>query len=449
MSYLAEAQTPPDDRALRSSPEHVSHLPENAVVLALARRQEAHLAPFRRALSLPLVIDETWEPDVFDRYNVALLIVLSNDVWRSDVCLREARRRRIPSLFLMDGILEFRHQWTNPRFAAGGGAPFMTPVLADKIACKGWSDARRLESWGNHGRCEIVGLPRLDSCLPVKPWRQRSPHDPPRILIASANRPWFTSDQQSQVVRAFASLQAFTERRCDIDFEWRLRGDLNRLLLLPPFAASDPARPIAEVLQEVDAVITQSSTLQLEAMMSGLPVALFDFENVPHFLPSAWRITAESQIGGIVDSLLRPEPARLSYQNECLHNALSCQSAATPRMVRLIEELITAGNGGRAGSGPLEIPNRILPPAPPAPLSADLDLRRQYESHPTFGNTDLLDMQRRLAMLELELGAARHELLRRSLGFWIDKGCARAAQEIKHFFARRGPAAQIQFDQHA
>jgi hypothetical protein len=150
-------------------------------------------------------------------------------------------------------------------------------------------------------------------------------------------------------------------------------------------------------------------------------VALFDFENVPHFVPSAWRITAESQIGSVVDSLLRPEPARLSYQNECLHNALSCQSAATPRMVRLIEELITAGNSSRAGSRPLEIPNCILPPTSPAPLSADLDLHRQYEGHPTFGNTDLLDMQRRLAMLELELGAARHKLRRRSLGFWIDK----------------------------
>lgn len=444
MSYLAETQASQGAPALRRSPIPLNPLAGNAVVLALARQQEAHLDPFRHALSLPMVIDETWEPDIFDRHNVAVLLVLSNDVWLSDLCLREARKRRIPSLFLMDGILEFRHQWTNPGFAAGGGAPFMTPVLADKIACKGWNDARLLESWGNHGKCEIVGLPRLDALLPAKPWRQRPHHDPPRILIANANRPWFTSSQQSQVVRAFASLQAFTERRCDVDFEWRLRGELNRLLLLPPFSSADPARRITEVLREADAVITQSSTLQLEAMMAGLPVALFDFENVPHFLPAAWRITAESQMETVVDSLLRPEPARLSYQNECLHNALSCQSAATPRIVRLIEELIKAGNRARAGSGPLEIPNHILSPAPPMPLSADLDLRRQYENHPTFGNTDLLDAQRRLAMLERELVAARQKLRRRSLGFWIDKACARTVQEIKQLLARQGPAAQVQ-----
>jgi hypothetical protein len=448
MSYLAESRAAAGDQPVLWLPERMSNLHEDAVVLALARQQETHLAPFRHALSLPLVIDETWEPGVFDRYNVALLLVLSNDVWPSDVCLREARKRRIPSLFLMDGILEFRHQWTNPRFAAGGGAPFMMPVLADKIACKGLMDARRLESWGNHGKCEIVGLPRLDTLLPTKPWRERPRHNPPRILIASANRPWFTPGQQSQVVRAFASLQAFTGRRSDIDFEWRLRGELKRRLLLPSFAEPDGARPVAEVLQEVDAVITQPSTLQLEAMMSGLPVALFDFENVPHFVPAAWRITAESQIDSVVDSLLHADPARLCYQNECLHNTLSCQSPATPRMVRLIEELIVVGNDARANNGPLRIPARVLPSTQPMPLSADLDLRRQYEGHPAFGNTDLLDMQRRLAMLERELESARHTLRRRSLGFWVERGCERAAQEMKSFFSRRGLAAQIQYLQH-
>ncbi len=445
MPPVAETRTPDAGLPLFRSQRRVSHLAQNTVVLALARQQDAHLAPFRHSLSLPMVIDETWEPGIFDRYDVALLLVLSNDVWPSDVCLREARKRRIPSLFLMDGILEFRHQWTNPRFAAGGGAPFMTPVLADKIACKGWMDARRLESWGNHGKCEIVGAPRLDTLLPVHPRRSR--HDPPRILIASANRPWFTPGQQSQVVRAFASLQAVTERRCDIDFEWRLRGDLKQLLLLPPFSESDAARPIAKVLQKVDAVITQPSTLQLEAMICGLPVALFDFENVPHFAPTGWSITAESQIGATLDSLLDPEPARLCYQNECLHNELSCQSPATPRMVRLIEEMIAARNKALSEGSPLQIPRQILPPARPMPLNAELDLRRQYEAHPTFGNTNLLDMQRRLAMLEHELEIARGKLQRRSLGFWVEKGCARAARELKRVFFPRRPAGPVEYQQ--
>ena len=39
------------------------------------------------------------------------------------------------------------------------------PVVGHKIACLGRSQARILESWGNVGKCEIVGAPRLDRLI--------------------------------------------------------------------------------------------------------------------------------------------------------------------------------------------------------------------------------------------------------------------------------------------
>ena len=391
------------------------------VVLTLARQQDHHIDPFRHRLSLPVINDETWDPDILDQHDVALLVVLSNDIWDSDRCLRAARWKRIPSLLLMDGIPEFKHQWTNPRFAAGGGAPFLTPVLADKIACKGWNDVRRLEGWCNQGKCEIVGLPRIDRYLTLREQARRA-SAPKRILVAGANTPWFTEEQRQNALRGFTELREFARARRDFRLVWRLRRWIGAGISLRPDERSDPASPLPSVLRNVDAVITQPSTVQLEAMLFGLPVAVLDFDNVPAFLPSGWRITSSSQIEGVVDGLLDPEPARLSYQDECLHNELDCASPAGDRLLTLMEEMIAVGEQARREGAPLRLPSRILPRPGTTPFSIHLDLERQYPGHPTFGNKDLLDMQRRLAMAEQELQACRQKLKRRSLGYWIERG---------------------------
>ena len=408
------------------------------VILALARDQERHLEPFRNRLSLPVVIDERWRPDVFDHYDAALVLVLSNDVWDSDVCLREARRRGIPSLFLMDGILEFKHQWSDPKFAAGGGAPFLTPVLADKIACKGWNDARRLEAWGNQGKCEIVGLPRLDPLLPPKR-RPRERGGRPRILVASANTPWFDENQRESALAAFHDLASFAATGGGVELLWRLRRSVSRQADLAGENVDD--QPLGKLLGQVDAVITQPSTLQIEAMLSGLPVAVLDYENTPAYLPSAWRISAQSQIEPVIASLMEAEPARMSYQDECLHNELSCESPATTRMVWLIETMIARGSRARRAGETLKLPRRILPNWAPAPPSPHLDLERQYPNHPTFGDRDLLDMRRRLAMLDRELAEARRQLDQRSPGYWFRKAVLRTARLFASRGRSRAPAA--------
>ena len=390
------------------------------VVLTLARQQDHHIEPFRNRLSLPVINDETWDPGILDQYDVAFLVVLSNDVWDSDRCLRAARRKRIPSLLLMDGILEFKHQWTNPRFAAGGGAPFLTPVLADKVACKGWNDVRRLEAWGNQGKCEIVGLPRLDRYLTLR-GQPRSVSNPKRILVTSANTPWFTDEQRQNALSGFRALREFARARRDFELVWRLRRWIGDSISLRPDECSDPASPLPSVLRNVDAVITQASTVQLEAMLLGLPVAVLDFDNVPAFLPSAWRITSPSQIERAVDGLLDPEPARLSYQDECLHNELDCSSPAADRLLSLMEEMIAVGERAKREGVPLRLPARMLPRLCTMLFSFHVDLERQYPGHPTFGNKDLLDMQRRLAMAEQELQAGRQKLKRRSFGYWIER----------------------------
>ena len=80
------------------------------------------------------------------------------------VRLREAG---VPTLHVLDGIVEWRNTWENPRSATeSDGMPLFQPILADKVACFGKAQARILESWGNLGKCEVVGAPRLDHRWP-------------------------------------------------------------------------------------------------------------------------------------------------------------------------------------------------------------------------------------------------------------------------------------------
>ena len=65
-----------------------------------------------------------------------------------------------------------------------------------------------IESWGNPGRCEVVGMPRLDhlNSRPTTPIRTEGPF---RLLIATANTPAFTPQQRQSLVN---SLQYLIDR---------------------------------------------------------------------------------------------------------------------------------------------------------------------------------------------------------------------------------------------
>src|SRR5688572_27537421 len=93
------------------------------------------------------------------------LALISDEFYSpGSLALLNAQRLGVPVLHVVDGVLEWRNTWENPRsLSEERGLPLFQPVLADKIACLGRSQARILESWGNLGRCEVVGAPRLDN----------------------------------------------------------------------------------------------------------------------------------------------------------------------------------------------------------------------------------------------------------------------------------------------
>src|SRR5881396_1907775 len=162
----------------------------------LLRDQFAHVKPLEEAFGAEaeFVYDSEWAPVRLIQEKPDIVICVNDyhvDIGR---CLEAAREHGVPSLILQDGILEWRCQYENPLFGAGGGAPQHQPVLADKIACIGAQSVRQIAAWGNAHKVEVTGMPRLDYLLTTEAPPVRKPGT--RILVMTAKNPGFTPEQR-------------------------------------------------------------------------------------------------------------------------------------------------------------------------------------------------------------------------------------------------------------
>ena len=88
------------------------------------------------------------------------------------------------------------------------------------------------------------------------------------------------------------------------------------------------------------------------------------------------------------------------FQNFVLHEQLECSSAATPRLLQLIDAMVEAGRVAKAEGEAIKLPARVLPETrhgfPHIP--EEFDLATLYPGHSSFEERDN-------NMLKLELAA--------------------------------------------
>jgi len=279
-----------------------------------------------------------------------------------DACV-ELKAKGCATLYAIDGILEWRNSWELPE--RGDCCLWvMRPVLSHKVACIGRSQARVLESWGNFGKCEVVGVPRFDKLAGCQP-RIRQRGEPFRVLVITAKCPGFSSQQIACTTQSLHALKHWFDGHprignTSIEPVWRLTRGLDEAIGVDNRLTDTTGQDLATVLQSVDAVIATPSTAMLEGMLQGLPVAVLDYHNRPHYVPAAWRITAESQIDEVLCELANPTPARMLYQASILHDALECNSSATPRFVELAMRMHELAQACHDSGQTLTFPRRIL-----------------------------------------------------------------------------------------
>jgi hypothetical protein len=179
-------------------------------------------------------------------------------------------------------------------------------------------------------------------------------------------------------------------------------------------------RELAEALGTVDAMITTPSTCMLEGMLQGVPVALLDYHNCPHYVPAAWAITAREHLDQVVPELLDPSPGRMLYQDTVLHDALECRTPAMPRMAQLVEAMVRVGRECREAGRMPAFPARMLadPQGGHHLPEERFDLRALYPDQEVFRSMDRAALQAEIGHLRAQrlLDDAELALLKRRLG---------------------------------
>jgi glycosyltransferase involved in cell wall biosynthesis len=202
--------------------------------------------------------------------------------------LRAARAAGACCVLLMDGIVEHRNTFANPR----SGADFLRPAPVDVVACAGANDAAILRELGNDA--VATGLPRLAGV-------ERAPLPAARrALVATALHPCFDDGERAALVGALQRVGAALDD-LGVAADWRLTGGLEEVVGCGGGAgatgaatgtsgaranrgekaggAGAPELALGALLARSSFVISSPSTLLVEAMLAGRPTAmLFPFE---------------------------------------------------------------------------------------------------------------------------------------------------------------------------
>ena len=289
----------------------------------------------------------------------------------------EAARRDIPTLYVMDGVLEWSYVWNNQSYISPSGT-MAQPLIAGHIAAIGRHPARVLASLGLRDRTHVVGLPRLDGFPRTRTIR---PHESPTVLVACARTPSHNLEHEANVTRALSDLKAAMEE-IGLRATWRIPGRLASEIGVAPSHA-----PLVESLDQVDALVTFPSTLALEGMLKGLPTAIVEYRPVPVYLDSAWQIRSKEHIYPVLNELLYPPAEKKAYQDHCLGEELEAGEAGA-RLRSLIHavaqrEFATAAAGPVPGHGALDfklVHSQIssFSASPVAAMQYEIEAHRAY-----------------------------------------------------------------------
>ena len=373
-----------------------------------------HAAPFGDQLDIQIVdatavIQQAQPGD--------LAIFYSEHFERFRECCQQLKSRNVATIYMIDGILEWRNAWENkPDEVASPYA--MRPALSHKVACIGHSQARILDGWGNVGKTEIVGIPRLDHFFkPTSPIANNTSSGngsgAKRILVMTAKTPAFTPEQQQTTAQSLNDLKNWHAEGKkidgrDVEFVWRLTKGLEEQIGVENHLTDLSGGELKEILNSVDAVITTPSTSMLEAMLTGLPVALLDYHNRPVYVSGGWDIHSARDIDSVIRQMLDRDEARMLFQTNSLRDALNCSTNATERFVELAKSMLQIAQQKVAAGQPLEFPPGLL--ADPPIQLADFSHQRLYTNASEFSIDDKVELQVQLSQARREISNLKNEL---------------------------------------
>lgn len=422
-----------------ASSESCSPLKLPAAVWFVGTQSEVahHAAPLLGRLPFQIVspdeVIQTARPG-----DVALFFSEHFDRFRH--AIGQLKQRSVATLYLIDGILEWRNAWENRTDEPA--CPYtMRPVLCHKAAAIGASQARILNHWGNAGKIEPVGVPRFDSLLQraqeqrVQPEPEKTSNSdrPFRLLIMTAKTPGFTPQQVATTVRSLKDLKSWLDKNSEsfagrkIQPIWRLTAGLDLQIGVENELTDVTGHELAATLAQVAATISTPSTAMLESMLLDLPTAALDYHIAPKYLQTAWTIAGPDQIESVIGQLMTPsEPKRLFQRLQLSEALFPCnsrqhmefghsdqnrpnQNTATDRLISLIVKMMESAQACLASNESLKFPAQILEPPLP-PIAAIFDHATIYPNQAEFQQNNPIELQAELAHARREIKHLQREL---------------------------------------
>ena len=136
-------------------------------------------------------------------------------------------------------------------------------------------------------------------------------------------------------------------------------------------------------------------------MLINIPTAVLDYTNSPHYVNAAWKILSKDHFIPVLNDLTNPSLSKLIYQHNVLNNCLECSTSSTPKMIRLIKEMIMIKNKCSKDNTKLEFPHRIIPLDLGGSLlpTKNFDFKNLYPNHPIFKKDEKIQLQKEIIYL--------------------------------------------------
>jgi hypothetical protein len=244
-----------------------------------------------------------------------------------------AKRRNIPVIYVMDGIIEWSYIWENDSYIRNTGT-CLQPLVADFLCVIGRSSARYLSTLGLESRIRVIGLPRLDR---YDRKRLILHSERKKILIATANTYALNSNQLVNVKAALRDLKNFFDEIVYMEPVWRIDSQLANEL---DVQAASSEQSLDSLLNSVDCVVSFSSTLIIEAMLKDIPVSIVDYRAIPILTTSAWQIRSREHIEIVLKELITPPLEKIALQRSCLENELEV-GCASEKLLAVMKEALS------------------------------------------------------------------------------------------------------------
>jgi len=368
---------------------------------------EHHIRPVTNELEVRIV-DADKIASVAKAGDVALFFSEHFDRFRRSIV--ELKQNNVATIYLIDGILEWRNAWENRSDEVA--CPFaMRPVLSHKVACIGENQARILNGWGNSGKTEIVGVPRFDR-YGVEPASDvvQERQNCFRVLVMTAKTPAFTDEQWATVRQSIADCKSFADANVDsFKFSWRLTSGLNQHVGVENSISDLTGMQLHDQLKNVDAVLCTPSTAVVESMLAGKPTALLNYFDCPSYLNLAWNVNHASQLGPAIDQLKQADQRKLHFQSQQLQQILYRESPASQRLIALVRMMQKTAMEQVANGEFLSFAPNMLPQ--PVASTIGFDSKAMFPMTGEFKETDFVQTQTQLAHARRHIDHLDHRIL--------------------------------------